>query len=74
MFKVEKTGLGLLFKEYGRPGKMGVGHMKQDLKNSEDGELSTSSESKGKPDKPDKPDKGGKPEGKGGKGKGKGNK
>jgi hypothetical protein len=73
MFKDEKTGLGLIFRDYGTPGMMGIGHLKQEIKaaaeTSSDPELASTTDTKGKPDNPNK---GGKSEEKGNNGKGKG--
>jgi hypothetical protein len=73
MFKDGKTGLGLIFRDYGTPSMMGIGHLKQELKAdseaSSDPELAGATDTKGKSDNPNK---GGKSEDKGNKGKGKG--
>jgi len=57
LFKEEKTGLGLLFSEYGSPDMMGVGHIKQTMKN--DAESLEQTEEHGKKNKPEKQNNGG---------------
>lgn len=67
MFKDGKVGLGKIFRETGRPEMMGVGQIKQALKEDEQGSLESAEH--GKNNKDEKQNNGKKPEDKGNKGK-----